>query len=108
MGRLLTTASTLQCPHGGAVSIASSNAHAKADGAFIARASDTFTVGGCPFTLVAPHPCAQVQWITSALRVRAAEDSALTEESVGLCLAADGAPQGAVLVVDAQTEAQGQ
>jgi hypothetical protein len=109
MGRFLTVSSTLQCPHGGSVSISTTNTRAKADGGFIARATDTFTIAGCPFTLPSgtPHPCVRVDWVTSARRVDAAHGDALVEDSVGLCLAADGAPQGTVLVANTQLRAKG-
>jgi len=63
------------CPHGGTVTIASSNTRAKA-GDFLARSSDTFTIAGCPFTLpgVGSHPCVRVQWVKSALRCQAGGD----------------------------------
>lgn len=109
MSELLTTAAVLQCPHGGSVSATTSNTHAKADGAFILRPGDTFTISGCSFTLpgVGPHPCLQVQWIVSALRNKAAGDAALHKDSVGLCLAGDSAPQGTVLVQSTQMKAKG-
>jgi hypothetical protein len=110
MAHLLNTDSTLQCPHGGSVSAITSNTKAKADGAFILRISDTFTIAGCAFTLPSgtPHPCMQVQWMTSTLRVKADGDLALAEGSVGMCLAADGVPQGTVLIASTQSKVQGQ
>jgi hypothetical protein len=109
MGQLLTTSSVLQCPHGGSVSISSTNTHTKAGGAFVARKTDTFTIAGCAFTLPSgtPHPCMRVSWMTSALQVDADHGDALADDSVGLCLAADGAPQGTVLVSSTQMRAKG-
>ena len=106
MPALLTTSSVLMCPHGGMVTIASSNARLKA-GDFIARPSDTFTIAGCPFTLPGPtpHPCMTVQWVKSALRCKAAGDFALAQDSIGMCLAADQAPQGTVLIQSTQPRA---
>jgi hypothetical protein len=100
---LLTTASVMMCPHGGTVSATSSNTHAKA-GDFIVRPSDTFTIAGCPFTLPngTPHPCMTVQWVKSTLRCKAAGDFALAQDSVGMCRAADQAPQGTVLIQSTQ------
>jgi hypothetical protein len=110
MGLLLNTDTTMQCPHGGSVTASTSNSKVKADGAFILRISDTFTIGGCSFTLPpsTPHPCAQVQWSTSTLRVTADGDLALGEDSVGMCLAADSAPQGTVIIASTQSKVQGQ
>jgi hypothetical protein len=97
------------CPHGGKVSIVSSNTRAQAAGGFILRPSDTFLVSGCPFMLgPAPHPCVTVRWVVPALRGRAMGDSVLTSDSVGLCLAADNAPQGTVLVAFTQPRVGGQ
>jgi len=102
MGQLLTVTSILQCPHGGSVSAVTTNAVAAAGGGDIVRASDTFLIAGCPFTLPGPppvpHPCMTVQWVTSALMNSVLGDDVLTENSVGVCLAADQTPQGLVMV----------
>jgi hypothetical protein len=105
---LLTTASVLMCPHGGTAMASSSNAKAKA-GDFIVRPSDTFIITGCPFTLPSgtPHPCMTVQWVKSTLRCKAAGDLALAQDSMGLCLAADQAPQGSVLIQSTQPRVTG-
>ena len=108
MPGLLTTSSILMCPHGGTVSAISSNAQSKAAGDFILRASDTFLVAGCAFNPGVPHPCVQVQWIPSGGRTQAAGDFTLNESSVGLCLAADLAVQGAVLILFTQPQVSGQ
>jgi hypothetical protein len=107
MSALLTTASTLMCPHGGTVTIASSNTRAQAQAA-LARSSDTFTIAGCAFNLGgSPHPCVRVQWMVPVQRVKALGDLALNTSSVGLCLAADSAPQGSVLVLNTQPRTSG-
>src|SRR5687768_17207507 len=51
MPRLLTVSSMLQCPHGGMVSISTTNTRARAGGAFLARSSDLFTIAGCPLNV---------------------------------------------------------
>lgn len=109
MGALLTTASTLQCPHGGFVQVLSSNTRVKAGGDFLVRASDTFTIAGCAFSTPAtgPHPCVRVQWVVTALRGKALGEALLTTDSVGLCLAADNVPQGPVLLLATQPRATG-
>ena len=108
MAGYLTTASQLMCPHGGTVTAVSSNTRAKAGGSPILRSSDTFTIAGCPINVAgAPHPCVTAQWVQPAVRSKAAGDRALTEQSVGLCQAADQAVQGTVLVVFTQPRAQG-
>jgi hypothetical protein len=91
------------------VSAVSSNTKANADGAAILRSSDTFTIAGCPINVSgSPHPCVTVQWVVPALRSKVLGDSTLTEESVGMCLAADQVPQGTVVVSNTQMKAEGQ
>jgi hypothetical protein len=108
MSSFLTTSSVLMCPHGGTVTATSSNTRAKA-GDFLVRMSDTFMIAGCPFTLPSgtPHPCVTVQWVKGAVRGKAGGDFMLTQDSVGLCLAPDQAPQGTVLIQSTQMRASG-
>jgi hypothetical protein len=108
MPGLLTSSSTLMCPHGGTVSAVTSNTRVKAGGDYVLRSTDTFTVAGCPFILgLVPHPCVQVQWVQPAARSTAVGDPTLTESSVGLCVAADQAAQGTVMVVVTQQKVTG-
>lgn len=108
MGAFLTTASTIMCPHGGTMQAACSNTRAKAGGAPILRSDDTFTISGCPLNISgSPHPCVRVQWIVTATRNTAQGGPSLTDASVGLCMAADGAPQGTAQVVATQPRATG-
>jgi hypothetical protein len=104
MPALLTTASTLMCPHGGTV-MAIPGATAMSAGATVLRASDTYTIAGCPFMTAAPQPCLTVQWVSSATRVKHGGDFVLTESSVGLCIGP--APQGTVLVASTQAQVSG-
>lgn len=108
MGNYLTTSSTLQCPHGGMVSAIAANTKVSLGGSPIVLSSDTFTVGGCAFNVAgAPHPCLQVQWIVTALMATADGSQPLTTDSVGLCKAADGAPQGPVMIASTQPKVSG-
>jgi uncharacterized Zn-binding protein involved in type VI secretion len=108
MAGLLNTSSVMMCPHGGTVSAISSNTKAKAGGSYILRSSDTFTIAGCPLNVAgAPHPCVQVRWIQPALESKAVSDSTLTASSVGLCVAADQAVQGTVLIQTTQSQVSG-
>src|SRR5215212_973427 len=108
MSALLTTSSVLMCPHGGTVTATSSNTRAKA-GDFLVRMSDTFTIAGCSFsTPGGPHPCVRVQWVKATMRCKAIGDLVLSQDSVGLCLAADQALQGTVLIQSTQMRASGQ
>ena len=109
MPGLLNSSTIMMCPHGGMVQVITSNTRARAAGGFLLRMSDTFLITACPFVLgIVPHPCVQVQWVQPALRSKAMGDFALTEASVGLCLAADMAPQGTVLIVFTQPRVSGQ
>ena len=108
MSNLLNTSSVLMCPHGGTVSAVTTNARAKA-GDYLVRVTDTFTVAGCPFVLpgVGPHPCVSVKWIKGTTRCKVSGDFLLNQDSTGLCLAADQAPQGSVLIQSTQARASG-
>ena len=109
MAGLLNSSSVMMCPHGGMVEAITSNTRTKVAGDFALRASDTFLISACPFILgLVPHPCVQVQWVVPAIRSQAAGDFTLTEESVGLCIAADQAPQGVVLISFTQPRGAGQ
>ena len=109
MAEVLTTASVMQCPHGGSVSVVCSNTRMKADGAYTLRSTDTFTIAGCPFTLPAgaPHPCVRIQWMVTAMRSKVVSNQVLAKDSVGMCLAADSMPQGTVLIQQAQSRVKG-
>jgi hypothetical protein len=108
MPDLLNTSTTMMCPHGGTVQAITSNTRVKAGGDFALRQSDTFTIAGCAFVIgTVPHPCMQVQWIQPASKDQVLNDFALTEASVGLCVAADQAPQGPVSIVTTQAKVSG-
>jgi hypothetical protein len=109
MAGLLNSSSVLTCPHLGTVSVVTSNTRAKGGGDFLLRSSDTFTIQGCPLNISgSPHPCVEVQWMESDLRSKAAGNFTLSEESVGMCVAADQAPQGTVLINFTQPQVKGQ
>jgi hypothetical protein len=108
MANLLTTASMMMCPHGGTVQVISANTKVKAAGGYLLRSTDTFMIVGCPFVLgIPPHPCVRVQWVQPALQSKTIGNPNLTMESVGLCVAADQAVQGTVLINTAQPKVSG-
>jgi len=108
MPGLLNLSSVMMCPHGGQVQAITTNMRTKAGGDFALRQSDTFVIAGCPFILgLVPHPCVQVQWVQPAARSQAISDFTLTEASVGLCVAADQAVQGTVLILATQPQVSG-
>ena len=105
-GNTLTVASTLMCPHGGSVTIISTNPKSPSAGAPIVTVSDQFIVAGCPFTIPAtppiPSPCVTVRWIVSDLRVKTQTGATLSQSSQGLCMSAAQVPQGPVSIVATQ------
>lgn len=104
-GSTLTTASTLQCPHGGQVKISSSNSRAKAGGSAIVTRSDTFSISGCSFALPSgPSPCVSVKWMVADMKVKAGGEVSLSQGSVGLCLSGAQVPQGPVVVANTQAK----
>jgi hypothetical protein len=104
----LTVTSSMSCPHGGSVTPSTSNARVKADSEFILRSTDTFTIGGCSYTIgTTPHPCVRVRWDVHAERHTSGGDPSLTKDSVGFCLAADEAAQGVVDISSTQSRAAG-
>jgi hypothetical protein len=108
MAALLNTSSIMMCPHGGTVSVVTSNTQVMAAGDPVIRASDTYLIAGCPFVLgVVPQPCMQVQWVQTDTASQAVSDFTLSEESVGLCVAADMAVQGTVLIMFTQPSVSG-
>ncbi len=108
MAALLNTSTLMMCPHGGAVSVTSSNTQVLAAGDPVLRASDTFLIAGCPFVVgIVPNPCVQVQWVQPDTQSQALSDFTLSEESVGLCVAGDAAVQGTVQIVSTQSQVSG-
>jgi hypothetical protein len=108
MAGLLNTSSLLMCPHGGTVTATTANTQVKGGGDFLVRASDTFTIAGCTLNIAgAPHPCVQVQWLVPDAQSKVLGDFTLNEQSVGMCLAGDMAPQGTVLINFTQPQVAG-
>jgi hypothetical protein len=108
MAGLLNTSSVMMCPHGGMVSAISTNTRAQAAGGPILRASDTFTIAGCVLNVAgALHPCVQVRWVQPDARSRVLSDFTLSAQSVGLCVAADQAVQGTVIITFTQPRVSG-
>ena len=109
-GNSLNTASSLQCPHGGVVQIASGNTTTKAGGAPMVTAGDSYTISGCPFQLPGPtpSPCIEVQWLVPDTRVKVQGNAGLSASSSGICLNAAKTPQGPVSILNTQTKVSSQ
>ena len=108
-GFLLHVGATLLCPHGGMVQIIPSSARVRVGGQPVATLGDTYTVSGCVFVVPPnkPQPCVRVQWLVGAIRVRVGGQPVLLQSSTGLCLSAEGIPNGPVNVVQAQSRVRG-
>jgi len=103
---------TAICPHGGQVSVVSTNTRVKVMGQYAAVMGDTYTVAGCPFQIpvgpgTKPQPCVKVQWIVPALRVKVMGKQVLLKASPGICLSAEQIPQGPANVMMTQMRVKG-
>jgi len=111
-GKSLTVEASLQCPHGGSVQIITSNSKAKADGAFLTTAKDTFTISGCSFQIPAtppiPSPCLTVQWLVTDMKVTVNGTPSLSKSSSGICLSGTQLPQGPVTIASTQEKVSSQ
>ena len=106
MTAILTTTSTVMCPHGGQAVLFSSQPDALIAGAPALVMSDLHPIVGCAFAPVAPLPCLTIQWLTGSLQAQVRGVPMLLQNSVGLCLNAAQVPQGTAIVVQAQQTAQ--
>ena len=111
-GFLLHVGAVALCPHGGQVSIISSNTRVLVSGQPVATFSDTYTVAGCPFQVpvpggTKPQPCVKVQWLVPATRVFVNGQPAILQTSSGICQSAEQIPQGPPTVAVTQVRASG-
>ena len=108
-GFLLTSASTILCPHGGSASVSPINTSPTADGAPILVESDVHIVAGCPFNVSGnPSPCVQIAWSAGAAKAAINGTPVLVQSSVGQCKAATGAVQGVAIVASTQAKVDAQ
>ncbi len=100
---------TAMCPHGGQVTIISTNTRVKANGQFVTVLGDMYTIAGCAFTVPPgkPQPCIKVQWIVPSTRIKVMGKPVLLKSSMGLCLSPEQIPQGPPLVIVTQMRAKG-
>lgn len=103
-GPLFHVGAVAMCPHGGQITTISSDTQVLASGMPVALVTDQFMVAGCAFTVgVVPQPCLTVQWTAPTAQTLINGQPAVTALSVGLCIAANGAPNGPAVVVSTQT-----
>jgi hypothetical protein len=98
--RLINSGSVLLCPHGGPVGINATGYGARLpDGSIPAKATDVFTIAGCPFQAGGiPSPCFRVQWVVTNVAEPIDGVPSLNAQSTGICIGIAGAPQGPVII----------
>jgi hypothetical protein len=103
-GPAVNVGSIALCPHGGQVTIVSSDARVLASGTPVATLADQFLIAGCAFTVPPgkPQPCIRVQWFAGSTRVLAGGQPAVLATGTGLALSAEGIPGGPPVVASAQ------
>ena len=104
---ILTTTSTVMCPHGGMAQLVTTNTDALIDGAPALLQTDVHPIVGCTFTPVSYSPCLTIRWVSAATQTSIRNVPVLLQTSVGLCLNAAQAPQGTAIVVQVQQKAKG-
>ena len=106
---ILTTTSTVTCPHGGMAQLITSNTEMLLDGSPALLLSDVHPIVGCPFVTPAavPSPCLTIEWTVGATQTSVHNVSVLLQTSVGLCFNAAHVPQGPAMVVQVQQRAMG-
>lgn len=102
-GNQLTTASTIQCLHGGQAILLTANTAALAGGSPVLLESDIHLVVGCPFTVGPKYsPCVRIQWSAGSTQVTVNGTPTLVQTSIGQCINAEGAPQGVAIIANTQ------
>jgi hypothetical protein len=105
----LTTASTIQCTHGGTAILTTTNTSLFADGAPVLLESDIATVAGCPFTLPGPKPspCVKIEWSAATVQISVNGTAALIRSSIGKCYSPENALQGVAIISNTQQKGAG-
>ena len=101
---ILTTSSTIMCPHGGVVNhVPTYFGSYRVNGEIPMLRTDQYLIVGCPFilplgTTPLPNPCIRIMWISASnfLFVRGVQ--ALTNVSTGICQSARGIPGGPPII----------
>lgn len=94
-GEMLTTKSTIMCPHGGQAILITTNAKVLSRGMPALIETDVHAVVGCPFTLGTKYsPCVRIEWKAGHSDTMAGNVPVLSQQSTGKCINSEGAPQG--------------
>ena len=111
-GFLFHVGALANCPHGGQLSVVSSNTRVFVNGMAVATMNDQYTIAGCPFqvpigTGTKPQPCVKAQWLVPASRVFVNTQPVILQTSSGLSQSAEQIPQGPPTVTSTQTRVTG-
>jgi hypothetical protein len=105
---LLTTTSTVMCPHAGQAQLFTSNTVSVVDGAPVLLEIDVHPVVGCTFAPGGVYtPCLLIRWVLGATMTKINGIPVLLQTSVGVCYNAMQAPQGVALIVQTQQRVRG-
>ena len=105
---LLTTTSTVMCPHAGQATLVTSNTLARIDEAPILLETDIHPVAGCTFAPGGVYtPCVLIRWAAGATMTKIYGIPVLLQTSIGVCYNAAQAPQGVALIVQTQQRGRG-
>jgi len=112
-GYVLDGGTTINCPHGGRVTVPPRSARVTLSNQppYVLNDFDVAVpvISGCGFNVSgAPSPCMRIQWLMPATRVSVASSPVLLSSSVGLCVNAASVPQGTAIVSGFQTKVQAQ
>jgi hypothetical protein len=102
-GTALTTASSVQCPHGGRAVLRTSNTTSAA-GTPMLLETDVHDVFGCGFFQGSTYsPCRKIEWSAGASALTVGGTKVLVKSSVGKCKNGSGAVQGVAIIASTQT-----
>lgn len=105
---ILTTTSTILCPHAGIAQLVTSNTIATIDGAPALLETDIHPIVGCVFAPGGVYtPCVLIRWRAGATMTRVYGVPVLLQTSVGVCYNALQAPQGVAIVAQTQQVGRG-
>jgi len=100
---ILTTSSTVTCPHLGTAVLQTTNTVARIAGAPALLVTDLHAVKGCTST----PPCVLIAWSAPATQAKVNGIPLLLQTSIGTCFNAFLSPQGVAIVVQTQTSGRG-
>lgn len=99
-GEMLTTKSTIMCPHGGRAVLNTTNTKVISRGTPALVETDIHPVVGCPFTIGTKYsPCTRIEWQAGHSDTMAESTPVLSQQSIGKCINSEGAPQGIAIIV---------